>query len=162
MSLLHKSSNIFATCMQYVFMVGQTATKLPALFQPYLLQVMYMTFQYLAVSCIPAIQVMYRTFLGIIPEIYYGLQLIFCSMLHYKTLVPYMLVRYLTLIEAGMHFLVLYLGRILYRFHVWYYFPGRNFMSLLDGQPTVVLRPSSKRIINSCLLMCINLFIKRN
>ena len=30
----------------------QRATKLPVLFQLYLLQVMYMTFQYLAVSCI--------------------------------------------------------------------------------------------------------------
>ena len=38
--------------MQYV---GQRATKLPVLFQPYLLRVMNMTFQYLTVSCIPAI-----------------------------------------------------------------------------------------------------------
>ena len=35
--------------------MGQRATKLPLLFQPYLLQVMYMTFQYLTVSCLPAI-----------------------------------------------------------------------------------------------------------
>ena len=31
------------------------AAKLPVLFQPYLLQVMYMTCQYLTVSCIPAV-----------------------------------------------------------------------------------------------------------
>ena len=34
--------------------IGQGATKLPVLFQPYLLQVVYVTFQYLTVSCIPA------------------------------------------------------------------------------------------------------------
>ena len=37
--------------MQYMY-VGQRATKLPVLFQSYLLQVMYMTFQYLTVSAI--------------------------------------------------------------------------------------------------------------
>ena len=35
--------------------IGARATKLPVLFQSYLLQVMYMTFQYLTVSCIHAI-----------------------------------------------------------------------------------------------------------
>ena len=48
---------VFEACkyvcyMQYV-RGGQRATKLPVLFQSYLLQVMYMTFQYLTVSCIP-------------------------------------------------------------------------------------------------------------
>ena len=32
---------------------GQRASKLPVLFQTYMLQVMYMTFQYLTVLCIP-------------------------------------------------------------------------------------------------------------
>ena len=44
-----RPSNMFATCK------GQRATKLPVLFQAYLLLVMYMTFQYLTVSCIPAV-----------------------------------------------------------------------------------------------------------
>ena len=55
--------------MQYV---GQRATKLPVLFQPYLLQVVYMTFQYVTVLCIPAIGYVPNyniTFLGIVPDI---------------------------------------------------------------------------------------------
>ena len=47
--------------MQYMY-VGQRATKLPVLFQPYLLQVMFMTFHYLTVSCIPAIGHVHMTF----------------------------------------------------------------------------------------------------
>jgi len=43
---------MFATCNMY----RSKVTKLPVLFQSYLLQVMYLTFQYLTVSCIPAIE----------------------------------------------------------------------------------------------------------
>ena len=39
----------------FVTRASQRATKLPVLSQPFLLQVMYMTFQYLIVSCIPAV-----------------------------------------------------------------------------------------------------------
>ena len=39
----------------YIQCTGQKVTKLHVLLQPYLLQVMYMTFQYLTVSCKPAI-----------------------------------------------------------------------------------------------------------
>ena len=50
----------------YMHCTGQRVTKLPVLFQPYLLQIMYMTFQYLTVSCIPAIgfYVWYLTFIA--------------------------------------------------------------------------------------------------
>ena len=40
------------TCQ--LFMHNWRATKLPVLFRPYLLQFMYVTFQYLTVSCVPA------------------------------------------------------------------------------------------------------------
>ena len=45
--LLH---SMFTTYNMY----RSKVTKLPVLFQPYLLQAMYVTFQYLTVSCIPA------------------------------------------------------------------------------------------------------------
>ena len=50
MGLLHGIQG----CLLHAICIGPTVTKLPVLFQPYLLQVMYMTFQYLTVSCIPA------------------------------------------------------------------------------------------------------------
>jgi len=55
-------------CLLHAISTGQRATKLPVLFQPYLLQVMYMTFQYLTVSCIPAIGHVPITFLGMVPD----------------------------------------------------------------------------------------------
>ena len=49
------SNEILYRPLLHAICTGQRATKLLVLFQSYLLQVMYMTFQYLTVSCIPAI-----------------------------------------------------------------------------------------------------------
>ena len=54
LAMVLSPSYVHVGYMQYV---GQRATKLPVLFQPYLLQVMYMTFQYLTVSCIPGYRI---------------------------------------------------------------------------------------------------------
>jgi len=59
---------MFPTCNMY----RSKVTKLPVLFQPYLLQVMYVTFQYLTVSCIPPVGYVPNyniTFLGIVPDL---------------------------------------------------------------------------------------------
>ena len=51
------TSNWFAVwrAQNHSGLTHQKAIKLPVLFRPYLLKVMYMTFQYLTVSCIPTI-----------------------------------------------------------------------------------------------------------
>ena len=43
----------FKYVVLHAMCIGQRAITLPVLFQPYLLQVMYMTLQYVTVSCIP-------------------------------------------------------------------------------------------------------------
>ena len=47
--------NLFQRAQNHSVLTHQRATKLSVLFQPYLLSIIYITFQYLTVSCIPPI-----------------------------------------------------------------------------------------------------------